>query len=109
MRFKQTNGQEFKEWCKCEYPNTFIAEIGKVTESEMFYSNGVKVTQILLEIDLRRISTNKTSNQNIMLSLLSSVQLWDHTLENRTTILTGISIIIYYDVFTIDMFSLILG
>lgn len=75
MRFKQTNGQEFKEWCKCEYPNTFITKIGKVTESEMFYSNGVKETQILLEIDLRRISTNKISNQNIMLSLLSCVQL----------------------------------
>lgn len=60
---------------KCEYPNAFITEIGKVTEKEMWYSNGLKVTQILLEIDLRRISTNKISNQNIMLSLLSCVRL----------------------------------
>lgn len=60
---------------KCEYPNTFITKIGKVTENEMLYSNGLKVTQILLEIDLRRISTNKISNQNIMLSLLSCVRL----------------------------------
>lgn len=86
-----------------------LPKIGKVTESEMFYSNEVKETQILLEIDLKRISTNKISNQNIMLSLLSCVQLWDHTLENRTTILTGISIIVYYDDFTVNMFSLILG
>lgn len=34
MRFKQTNGQDFKEWCKRKYPDTFITKIGKVTESE---------------------------------------------------------------------------
>lgn len=70
MRFKQTNGQDFKKWRKGKYPNTFIIKIGKVTESEGLYSNGVKVIQILLEIDLKRIPTNKMNNQNIMLMLI---------------------------------------
>ena len=63
MRFKQTNGQDFKEWCKHEYPNTFITKIGNVTESEELYSYGVKVIQIPLEIEPRIILINKMNNQ----------------------------------------------
>lgn len=67
MSFRQTNGQDFKEQCKHEYRNTFITKTGKVTESERLYSNGVKVIQIPLELDVRRILTNKMSNQITLL------------------------------------------
>lgn len=70
MRFKETNGQDFKKWCKGEYPNIFITKTGKVTEIEGLYSNGVKVIQILLEIDLKRIPTNKMSNQNMLVLII---------------------------------------
>lgn len=75
MRFKQTNGREFKERCECERPNALITKTGKVTASELLYSDGVTATHILLDIDLRRIPINKISHLNITLCVLSFVQL----------------------------------